>query len=1062
MKKHLLLWLSLAALAFPSLVSAQDSYDWKEGAFGFSDTYNDNYTVNLTYSEQKTGDLVLPSQVEHRGKTYTVTGIAGQAFKSSSVHSVIIPEGVTTIGESVFSGCKKLQYVQLPSTLTAIGANAFYQCTAMPSVVIPTAITFNQYTYSGGIGDGAFYGCSSLANVYVKTSDVYCAYYDGTESSSFDFTASQHFYFLPDNLSSFTTNWPVPSVLSDQWTLTLPAGYMAYTPDVDLDLTAARTQGLRALAVSGYETLADGAVKLTLQDAGDVIPAGTGLLLKGESGKAYTLKMASSALPVESNLLTGALYDRTLAATDSLQPYMLSGKEFRKVADTTLAKGSAALLLPSSVTASEIGIDSVYTPSNPVDSDTIVTDPNAVYVTAGQLGAKLGDRAYSISKLKIKGNINGTDIKLLRAMAGYVKEDDGGGDIYTAPRREEAATGILDTLDLSEAHIVAGGVAFYTEGTMEARSKNGVVPAYCFKGCWKLKHIDLPTDVTAIENNAFDKCYYLYSINVPDGVTSIGKNAFDGDWRLRTASLPEGLQTIEEKAFYESGLRKVVVPDNVTTLGTRAFAHCYYLKEATVGSGVKEIGTSAFALDTVLTTITLKEGLETVGDNAFGKCKMLTRADLPSTVQTIEFMAFASCDSLVAVTLPAGLQRIGASAFAHSENLREMIIPDNVTSFGANVFTGCKRLAKVVVGTGITKIPSETFYGSGVKDVTLPEGITEIGEKAFYDCDVLEELTLPQTVTTVGRMAFADDSLLAMINIPDGVDTLDAPFYRTFNLEDVYLSNGLREIPAHLLAYNTKLHTINVPEQITKIGEGAFYQCEQLPEFPFPATLTTIDDYAFSYCRNLDGIVLKGTNITRVGTGAFAYNDKIEEIVIPEEVSIGEQLFVGCSALKTAIIEGDRHFLPYGDFAYCTSLDSVVLAANTDWIASYAFSHCTALKKFTLPASINLIGKGCFDACTSLTTLTCEAVVPPVIDDAENPFTNMDQQACTLFVPEGSEESYRLANIWKNFYQIVSTDINGLRTESTDNAAYFDLNGRQVSPSARGIVISKGKKWLRK
>ena len=124
---------------------------------------------------------------------------------------------------------------------------------------------------------------------------------------------------------------------------------------------------------------------------------------------------------------------------------------------------------------------------------------------AGTLPAKIGDsKKYQITNLKIIGDINGSDVKLIRDMAG--------SDYYG-----EQTYGCLKTLDLSEANIVEGGTDYYYKGRIE----NNKISDFFFYGCSKLISITIPSSVTSIGYKAFYGCSGLTSITIPSSVTSI-------------------------------------------------------------------------------------------------------------------------------------------------------------------------------------------------------------------------------------------------------------------------------------------------------------------------------------------------------------------------------------------------------------------------------------------------------------------------------------------------------------------------------------------------------------
>ena len=153
---------------------------------------------------------------------------------------------------------------------------------------------------------------------------------------------------------------------------------------------------------------------------------------------------------------------------------------------------------------------------------------------AGTLADKIGkNKKYKITNLKIVGEINGSDLKFVRDMAG-------------GSFRDEGIVGKLSVLDLSEAKIIKGGSFYY--------SPNGSYDEYY-------------TTDDAIGSYAFYECCELKSLKLPSGVTEIGSFAFKYCSRLTSLTLPSGVTEIGVAAFYCSGLTSLIIPPGVTEIG---------------------------------------------------------------------------------------------------------------------------------------------------------------------------------------------------------------------------------------------------------------------------------------------------------------------------------------------------------------------------------------------------------------------------------------------------------------------------------------------------------------
>ena len=258
---------------------------------------------------------------------------------------------------------------------------------------------------------------------------------------------------------------------------------------------------------------------------------------------------------------------------------------------------------------------------------------------AGTLPDKIGStKKKQITNLKIIGEINGTDLRMIREMAG---KDVRGND----------TDGMLSVLDLSEAKIVAGGDAYVRYGDNHYTS-NDKLGDHVFYDCSGLTSLTLPSGLTEIGVGAFEACSGLTSITLPSGVTSIGECAF----------------------IYCRGLTSITLPSGVTKIGNDAFEACSGLTSLTLPSGVTSIGDYAFYACSGLTSITLPSGLTSIGDDAFQYCSGLTSIyvyteKLPKMGSSV----FGDCDAKkCTVYVPKGTyDDYWLSEFGYFENIVE-------------------------------------------------------------------------------------------------------------------------------------------------------------------------------------------------------------------------------------------------------------------------------------------------------------------------------------------------------------------------------------------------------
>ena len=251
---------------------------------------------------------------------------------------------------------------------------------------------------------------------------------------------------------------------------------------------------------------------------------------------------------------------------------------------------------------------------------------------AGTLPNKIGStKRYKITNLKIIGEINGTDLRLIRDMAGYDYKTQG------------STPGKLSTLDLSETKIVSGGERYYPLGYYsENYTSDDCLGQYAFSDCEGLTSLIIPSGVTSIGQYAFSDCKGLTSLVIPSGVTSIGQYAFSDC----------------------KGLTSLIIPSGVTWIGRSAFSGCRVLTSLVIPSGVTSISDETFSGCRGLTSLIIPSGVTSIGDSAFGACKGLTSLIIPSGVTSIGKYAFSGCSGLTSIYVyPEKLPKLGTDIF---------------------------------------------------------------------------------------------------------------------------------------------------------------------------------------------------------------------------------------------------------------------------------------------------------------------------------------------------------------------------------------------------------------
>ncbi|MEE1459837.1 MAG: leucine-rich repeat domain-containing protein [Segatella copri] len=294
---------------------------------------------------------------------------------------------------------------------------------------------------------------------------------------------------------------------------------------------------------------------------------------------------------------------------------------------------------------------------------------------AGTLPDKIGStKKNQITNLKIIGEINSTDLRMIREMAGK--------DEWDTP-----TNGMLSVLDLLDAKIVEGGDYYYEY----YYTSNDKIGDYAFFGCSGLTSLTLPSGVTEIGDYAFSGCSGLTSLTLPSGVTEIGDYAFSGCSGLTSLTLPSGLTEIGHKAFNGcSGLTSLTLPSGLAKIGSYVFYGCSGLTSLTLPSSLTEISYCAFSGCSGLTSLTLPSGVTKIGGYAFSGCSGLTSLTFPSGVTEIGGYAFSGCSGLTSLTFPSGVTKIGGYAFSGCSGLTSIYVyAEKLPNMESYVFGGC-------------------------------------------------------------------------------------------------------------------------------------------------------------------------------------------------------------------------------------------------------------------------------------------------------------------------------------------------------------------------------------
>ena len=228
-------------------------------------------------------------------------------------------------------------------------------------------------------------------------------------------------------------------------------------------------------------------------------------------------------------------------------------------------------------------------------------------------------------------------------------------------------------------------------------------------------------------------------IILPDNITEFGEFAF---YRLtlETINIPSSLRKLGDNCFDDDrwlSVNPLIIPEGVTEIPTQCFQFCYKLKKVVLPSTIKTIGILAF-FDSLVDDMNFPEGLDSIGYLSMHGTR-LTEVVLPKTIRTIGYKTFASNFKLKKVVLPEGLTEIPDNLCSSCIELEKIVIPESVIKINTEAFSACLKL-KTNLPPKLKWIGSDAFSSSGLDSIVFPATMEYIGKEAFQDLTKLKKI----------------------------------------------------------------------------------------------------------------------------------------------------------------------------------------------------------------------------------------------------------------------------------------------------------------------------------
>ena len=993
---------SLESLTIPFLGDKKDGGYYSNFNYIFGDLAQSNYSVipkSLKTVIVTGGEIVSErafcgcENIETIVLPDTLISIQDCAFQGCrSLTSINIPEGVTVIGYAVFEECG-FSEIAIPDSVTKIDSWAFASCSAL------AVVTFGSDSKLQSIGPNAFAYCSSLkditipskvsdlntfafnysenlCNIHIETANLYYKSVNGVLYSKDG--KSLLLYPLGKTDKTFTVLDGVTVIDSFAFeycdsieSLTIPSsvltiGWSAFDDFVSLkniyfDGTISSWNGIYKDSFKNENTgkylvyCTDGLIA----ENEDVITFSSGLEYEWREDGYYAVVGIGKCVdtyivipeffgeyPVK-EIGTGAFKDCVRIKSITLPGGLV------KIGDEAFfgCNGLAELIIPEGVI--EIGEYAIAY----CDSLTHISIPDSI--------VNIGDGNF----VSLIWNLD-------------MNEYGGGNYLGNENNPYVVFMNVYDT---------------YIYST-EIHPDTKIIAPDAFGYCYNLSRVYIPYGVRCIGAGAFRSCKRISSITIPDSVTIIGNSAFEDCKSLLSLNMSNSLEEIGYNAFRGClALESIVIPETVTFIDSDAFSECEKLAYNTYAGGYY-LGNESNPL------------------HAFIKpCDRLAAAcEISSSAKIIAAGAFSDCTNLTYITIPDSITSIWRITFYGCSNLKSVYIPAGVTYLDSQAFSGCDALTDVLVSEDNPKYKSfnGSLYtkdgktlllympGRAEKDIIIPDGVINVVDYAFCECENIVSVTVPATVKTIGEFAFANCYNLNTVIFDTG-SMLTKIGFRAFsgcmNLTDIVLPDSLTDIGGWvfdgcdaitstrydnayyvgtasnpylilLRATDKSIYSCNIHENAKIISVSAFDECTELTGITIPKSVVCIEYAAFCAC-NMTEIYYSGS----IGGWNAINKESGWDYGLGENSWEGYTVFFGESIeYREEMCEDEDGYWSFGAFVIgmgnCTD-KKIFIEEYTDCnelqgvevqgIDSYAFEN-SDITDIVIPITVTVIRYGAF------------------------------------------------------------------------------------------------------